>query len=118
MTMVPPLRLLQPVKVRLEIFFFKERGGVDPLEHLPVLIAAPIRSSRVQKLEVLEIGRVRTVGSLAQIDEWSVGVGRDDLVIRELGEPLQLQWIVREPLSRFRLRHFLANERKLFGDDL
>ena len=57
--MVATLGLLELVQMRFEIFLLPERRRVDALEHLPVLVAAPVRSRRVQKLEVLEVSRCR-----------------------------------------------------------
>jgi len=68
-----------------------------------MLVAAPIRSSGVQQLEVLQVGRVGDVRSAAEVDEGSVGVGGDDLVVRKLAQALQLERIVRKPLLRLLL---------------
>src|SRR5205823_500204 len=68
--------------------------------------------------EVLEIRRIWNVWPPAQVDEGTIGVSRDDLIVREFTEPLQLQWIVGESLARIGRRDFLANERKLFRHHL
>ncbi len=115
---IPSLRLLQLMQVRLEIFLLPERRGVDALKHLPMLIATPVRAGGVQQLEVLEIRRIGDVRPLAQIHELPVGVGRDDLAFREFAEPLELERVVREALPRLRLRHLFADERILLRDHL
>ena len=99
--MVALLRLLDAVQVRVELFLLEERRAVDALQHLALLVAAPVGAGRVQQLEVLEARRVRHVRAAAQVDERPVGVGRDDLVVAELGEALELERIVGETLLRF-----------------
>ena len=56
--------------------------------------------------------------SLAQIDERPVGVSRDDFVIGELAEPLELQRVVGKTLARLSLRYLFAHERKFFRNHL
>ena len=83
-----------------------------------MLVATPVRPGGVQQPEVLEVRRVRDVRSLAQIDEGPVGVGRDDLVLRKLAEPLELQWIVEKTFARLGLGYFFAHEREFLGHHL
>ena len=52
-------RLLQPVEVGLEVFLLEPGGAVDPLEHLPLLVAPPIGAGGVQQLEVLQTAGAR-----------------------------------------------------------
>jgi hypothetical protein len=87
---IAPLRLLETMQVLLEVFLLPERRGVNALEHLPMLVAPPVRAGGVQQLEVLEIRRVGEVRPPAQVYERTVGVGRDDLVVGEFAEPLEL----------------------------
>ena len=109
---------LELMQVRFEIFLLPERRGVDALEHLPVLVASPICSGSMEKLEILQVGRVRDVRPLAEIDEWPVRVRRDDLVFRELAQALELEGIIGEPRPGLCLRHLFPDERILLRDDL
>src|SRR5690242_10036752 len=102
----------------LEIFLLPERCRVNPLQHLPAFVTTPVRAGSMKKLEVLEIGRIRNVWPTTEIDEWTIGIGRDDLVVGELAKALELQRIVRELFARLLLRYFLAYEWILLGDDL
>src|SRR5690606_20328873 len=67
--MVALARLLEPVEVRLELVLLEERRRVDALEHLPLLVAAPIGAGGVQQLEVLQVRRVGDVRPAAEVDE-------------------------------------------------
>jgi hypothetical protein len=78
MTMIAALRFLELKQMRVEIFLLPERRRVDALEHLPMLVAAPVGAGGVQQLEVFQVRRVRNVRASAQVDERTVGVGRDD----------------------------------------
>ena len=112
--MIATLGLLEAMQIGGEIFLVPPRRAVDALQHLPMLIATPVRACRVQELEVLDARRVWHVRAAAQIDERSVRVRRNHFVFAELGESLELERIVDE----FRLRalaiDLLAHERKFF----
>src|SRR5713101_3047824 len=70
--MITPLRLLEAMQMLLEIFLLPERRGVDALQHLPVLVATPVRTGGVQQLKVPEIRRVGDVRTVAKVDEWTI----------------------------------------------
>ena len=113
------LRLLEAIEVLVEIVLLEPRRAVDALQHLPLLVAAPVCAGGVEQLEVLQPARVGDVRALAQVDERPVGVGRDDLVrVGEVVEALELERIVDEPLPRFDRTHLLAHERELLRRDL
>ena len=101
-SMIATLRLLDAMQMGIEIFFLEERRPVNPLEHLAMLIAAPIGTRRRHQLEVLEIRRVRDMRTAAEIDERAVGVSRDHLVVTQLAQPLELERIFGEALLRLR----------------
>ena len=91
---------------------------VDALQHLTPLVAAPIRSRSIQQLEVLEIRRVGDVRSAAEIDEGSIAVRRDDLVVVEICDALELERIVSEAsVERFGAIDVLAHEGVALGDN-
>src|SRR5687767_774782 len=123
--MIAALRLLDAMEILLEIFLREPRGAVDALEHLPLLITAPIRTRNGHELEVLDAARRRYVRTTAKIEERAIAVDADDLVLAELFEALELQGIIREQLARFFLRHPAPLERLIllrnllhFGFDL
>ncbi len=104
-------RLLQPVEMGLELVLLEERGAVDALQHLPARIAPPVRAGGVEQLEVLEppgAGHVRTA---AQVGERPVGVGRDDLVVAQLADPLELERVVGELLVGGGAVHLVPDKR-------
>ena len=116
--MVALLGFLDAREVRVEILLLEEGGAVNALQHLPLRVAAPIRAGRVRQLEVLEARRVGHVRAATEIDERTVGIRRDDLVVSQLGEPLELERIVGEQLLRLRASDLIAHERILLGRDL
>src|SRR5688572_21059941 len=79
-SMVATARLFDAVYVRVEVLLLEPRRPVDALQHLSALVAPPVRARRVEKLEVLDARRVGNVWSATQVDERSIGVGRNDLV--------------------------------------
>jgi len=95
-TMVSFARLFETGQVRLEILLFHEGRAVDALEHLALLVTSPVSAGAGQELEVLEPSRAGYVRPPAQIEEGTVLVYRDDLVLVELLQSLQLEGIVRE----------------------
>ncbi len=112
-------RLLQPVEVLLELVLAEVGRGVDALQHLPLLVAAPVGAGDGEQLEVLEPRRVLDVRPPAQVHEGAVGVGGDDLVAPlEVVQPLQLERIVGEADACLRQRHLLALEGELLRHHL
>ena len=96
---VPLLGLLETLQVLGEMSLLEEGGPVDALEHLALLVASPVRSRSRKELEVLEAAGRRDVRAPAQVEERSVLIDRDDLVLREFLETLQFQGIVGEELA-------------------
>ncbi len=94
--MVALARLLEPVEVLFELLLPEERGPVDPLQHLAIGVATPVRAGGVQQLEVLEPTGAGDVGPATEVGERPVGVDRDHLVVAEFADPLQLERIVGE----------------------
>src|SRR6185436_1036889 len=70
------------------------------------------------QLEVFEPGRVGNMRTATEVDKRAIRVGRDDLVIPQLRESLQLERIVGKPLLRFAAIHLFADEREFFARDL
>jgi hypothetical protein len=103
--------LLQAVEVGLEVFLLEPGRAVDPLQHLPLLVAAPIGAGGVQQLEMLQAAGARDVRAAAEIGEGTVGVDRDRFVVAQLADSLELQRVVGEPPVGGLPVHDLAHER-------
>jgi hypothetical protein len=85
---------------------------------LPLLVAAPIRPRHTHELEVFDATGIRHVRATAQIEEWTIAVDGDDLVIAQLFQAFELERIIGKKLTRFRLRHLLPFERLLLAGDI
>src|SRR5690606_35568260 len=109
--MVTLLRLLQPMQVVLEILLGEPGRSVAALQRLPTGIPSPVGRRRIQQLEVPDAPRFRYVRSTAEVEEGSVAVDGDDLVLPELFQALELQGVVREELTGFLGRHDSPLER-------
>ncbi len=117
--MVPFLYFIQHIKVLVQLLLGKEGGAVDALQHLPLLVAAPIRAGGMEQLEVLQVGRIRHVRPAAKVGEAAVGVRADHLVgPLEASEALDLERVVGKDLPGLGLRHLGAHERQLLGRHL
>src|SRR5690606_21265715 len=99
--------LLQALEVLLQVIRREPRRAVDALEHLALRVASPVRAGRREQLEVLEEAGIRHVRAAAQVQERAVPVDRDDLILTELLETLELERVVGEEAARL-----------LDGDDL
>ena len=64
---------------------------------------------------VLYASRVRYMRTATEIDEGTVGVHGDHVIITELRQPLELQGIVREDLLRFAAIHLPPLEGEFLG---
>ena len=104
-------RFLEPRDVLIEVLLGEPGRAVDALQHLPPLIAAPIRARRMQQLEVLDLPRTGDMRAAAQIDERAVGVDRDRFVGSQVADALKLERIVHESLPGLFPAHFLTHER-------
>ena len=70
------LRLGPPPQVLIELFLGRPDRAVDPLEHRPLLVAAPVGAGHAEQLERADLARARDMRALAQVDEGAVLVGR------------------------------------------
>ena len=108
--MVALLRLFEPAQVALEILLAEPRGAVDALQHLAALVAAPICAGGVQQLEVLDAAGARHMGTTAQVHERPVGVNRNDFVLAQVVDALELERVLLEALLGLRARDFFPDE--------
>jgi hypothetical protein len=74
LAVVAALGLFQPREVRFQRVLGGERGAVDPLEHLVVLVATPVGPRDRHQLEVRHGRGGRQVGSFAEVDEIALAV--------------------------------------------
>ena len=84
LAVVAALGLFQPREVRLQRVLGGERGAVDPLEHLVLLVAPPVGARDRHQLEVRHGRGGRQVGSFAEVDEIALAVQAHGRV----GDPL------------------------------
>ncbi len=115
-------RLLQEALVLLEVGLLEERGAVDPAEHRPALVAAPVGARDRGELERLDALRRRAVRAQAEVREGAVAIKRDRLdalIANEVLDQLDLVRLVLggEPLERLFGRHVGALE-LLVGRDV
>ena len=82
--------LFQHAQVGFLVFLLGPGRAVDALEHLVVVIAAPVGARNLHQLEDLELARGRHVWAAAQIDEIAFTVQADLLVLRNGGNDLGL----------------------------
>jgi len=79
--MIAFLGLFQGVEVFLQRFLVIERGAVNTLKHIVILIATPIGSGNPEQLKGLNRGSVRQMRTPADIDKIIDLVGRYLLLI-------------------------------------
>ena len=94
------LRLLDLVKIRVELSPGRERGSVDALQHGIALVAAPVRARHAQELEPADLARALGVTAAAEIGEGADRVERDRLAFGNLARDLGLVRIARETSER------------------
>ena len=82
---VPALRLLDALEVRLEVVLRVERGAVDPRELRVLLVPAPVGAGEAGQLERLDRLRVLEVRAAAQVGELALRVERD-VALRRVDE--------------------------------
>ena len=119
--MVAPLRLLQHVQVGLELLLVRPGGAVDPLEHLVVGVAAPVRAGDAHQPERLaELAGGGQVRTAAQIDPLALAVQGDGLVARDSFDDLGLVLLAPFPEEPHRLVAIphLARDGLVAVDDL
>ena len=88
--MVPFLCLFQHFQVMGQIFLVRERGAINPLQHLVLFIATPVSTGDGQELERLDGRGVRHVGSAAQVHPVALAVAGDHLSFRQFVQDFQL----------------------------
>ena len=113
---VAPSSLLQPLQVRLQRILGLPSGAVDALQHLVVLVAAPVRARDVHEFERGHLPGGADVRAPAEVHEAVVLVGRDRLVFRDVRDDLQLERLVREVFTRHAARQLLPAERRVRRD--
>src|SRR5690625_166926 len=110
-------RLFYALEVLIELLLCKPGGPIDPLKHLTAFIAAPVGASGGEEFEVLEVSGRGDMGSPAEVEEGSVPVDADHLVVIELFEPLELEGVIGEELACLFLGDDLPLEGVIAPDD-
>ena len=98
--MVAPLRLLEPLQVRVEIGLREEGRAVDPRQLLVVLVSAPVGAGEAGELDRLDRLRVLEVRAAAEVGEVALRVERDV----SLGSVHELDLVVLALLGKELLR--------------
>src|SRR5690606_17960144 len=88
--MVALLGFLEAVQVLVEILLARPGGAVDPLQHLVVRIAAPVRSGKLHQLEGLDLAGGRHVRPAAKIHPLALAIDGDLLPFRQVADDLGL----------------------------
>src|SRR5918912_1303060 len=81
-SVVAPLRLLDPLEVRVERLLRVEGGAVDPRQLRVPLVAAPVRAREPRQPERLDRPRVLQVRPAAEVGEVALRVEGDRVVGR------------------------------------
>ncbi len=118
LSVIPSPCFLEPVQMLAQGVLAEEGGAVDALEHLTPLVASPVRAGGAEELEVLDPARARHVWSAAEIQEGTVPIGGDPLILRDLGQSLELEGIIPEELLRLGTLDLTSLEGMVRGGDL
>ena len=97
------LRFLQQMQMLVKLRFLREGRAVNALQHLVLGVAAPISARHAKQLERFDPAGGRQMRSAAQIEKFALIVDRDDRILRQIANQLQLERIVelREDRNRF-----------------
>ena len=120
LAVVALLGLLEHVKVGVEVCLLLEGRAVDALQHLVVLIAAPVSTSDAHELQGLDLARRDDVRASAEIRELALRVHRDLLAFRQVVDELDLVGLafLLEELQGLFAADLLALELEILLDDL
>ena len=88
--MVALFGFLDAVQVGVEIFLLGPGRAVDPLQHLVLGVAAPVRAGELGQLEHAQLAGRRHVRAAAEVGELAFRVERNVLVRRDRGDDLRL----------------------------
>ena len=120
LAVVALLGLLEHVEVGIEVCLLLEGRAVDALQHLVVLIAAPVSTSDAHELQSLDLARRDDVRASAEVRELALRVHRDLLAFRQVVDELDLVGLalLLEELQGLFAADFLALELEVLLDDL
>ena len=89
--------LVQEALVLLQVGLLEERRSVDPAQHRPALVAAPVRAGNRGELDRLDALGRRPVRAQAEVREGAVAIernGLDPLVANQVLDQLDLVGLV------------------------
>ena len=120
LSMVALLGFLEAVQVRVLILLLRPGGAVDPLQHLVLRIAAPVRAGELHQLEDAQLAGGGHVRPAAKVRELAFGVKRDRLVGWNRRDDFGLVVLADgfEIRDRVVARHELARHRLVFFGEL
>ena len=114
------LGLLEHMEVCVEISLLLEGRAVDALQHLVVLVAAPVSTGDAHELQGLDLARRDDVRAGAEIRELALRVHRDLLTCRQILDEFDLVIfaLLLEEVQGLLTADFLALELEVLLDDL
>ena len=95
--MVALAGLVQEALVLLQVGLLEESRAIDPAEHRPALVAAPVGAGNRGELDRLDALGRRAVGAQAEVREGAVAVernGLDPLVANQVLDQLDLVGLI------------------------
>ena len=118
-TVIALLDLRELLDVRIQVRLGFPRRAVDALQHLVLLVAAPVGPGDRGELERIGHERAcrRDVGPAAQVSEGVLRVGGDLLPLGKLRDNFQLVGLVLEDTAGLRAVHHGLRESMLTGHD-
>ena len=113
-------RLLLLFQISLQILLGGERGAVDPLQHLVLLVAAEVAARDRQQLHRADLAGVRDVRPAAEVDEITGFVKGDLRILRDVGQTFEFVGLsgFGKHLLRIGPVHLRAFKRQLAADQL
>ena len=106
--MVAGARLLEPLEVLGQLVLGRERGPVDPGQHLAVGVAAPVGAGHGRQLVRLRAAGVGRVRPAAEVEELAVAIQADGLhalVLDQVLDQLHLVGLILLEVALDRLAH-------------
>ena len=114
---VAPLRLLQPLQVRVQFLLRVPRRAVDALEHRALLVATPVRPRDAHQLERPDLARVLDMLPAAEVEERPLLLDADRLAGQILDELDLVGLIVLAEISERLLARPLAVDEGMLRRD-
>src|SRR5205814_2594658 len=120
LAMTARARLLELVKVILELFLIAPRGAVDALQHRVALVAAPVRAGDAEQLERAEAAGGGDVRSATEIEPFALSINRELFIAGNRFDDLDFVFFAElvEQFDRLFTVPFFATDWKIALHDL